>query len=240
MFENLDCIALRTVRYSDTRNILTAYSRQRGKVVMSIPAGGGRSAARVRAITMPLSVFRCVADVRPGREILQVRDMTGAPVPFLDGPVRSSLGLFIADILASLLREPQRDEALYDFIVYMRACIAQSSGMALANMHICFLLRLQHFMGIEPDWTTYSPGAVLDLADGIFRRSAPLHGRWIPTSEAEAAWKLRRMTPRNARLFAMSHAERNLVLDRLLQYYRIHFPGLTALTSLDVLRSVFG
>lgn len=240
MFENLDCIALRTVRYSDSRNILTAYSRQRGRVTVSIPAGNGRAATRTRALTMPLSVFQCVADVRPDREILQIRDMRGAPVEFLDGPIRSTLSLFIADLLATLLREPQRDETLYDFIVYMRQQIAGASGTALANMHLCFLLRLQHFLGIEPDWSSYTPGSIFDLSDGIFRRSAPLHGRWLPSAEAEAAWKLRRMTPRSARLFAMSRHDRNLLLDRIMQYYHIHFPGTLSISSLEVLRAIFG
>ena len=186
MFENLDCIALRTVRYSDSRNILTAYSRQRGRVTVSIPAGSGRTAMRTRALTMPLSVFQCVADVRPDRDILQIRDMRSAPVSFLEGPVRSTLGLFIADILAALLREPQRDVTLYDFILYSREQIAGASGTALANMHLCFLLRLQHFLGIEPDWSTYTGGAIFDMADGIFRPSAPQFpggvgfGRWQP------------------------------------------------------------
>ncbi len=240
MFENLDCIALRTVRYSDTRNILTAYSRQRGRVTVSVPAGNGRGATRTRALTMPLSVFQCVADMRPDRDILQVRDMRGAPVSFLEGPLRSTLALFIADLLASLLREPQQDETLYDFIVYMREQIAGASGTALANMHLCFMLRLQHFLGIEPDWSTYAPGSVFDLADGIFRTSAPMHGRWLPSAEAEAAWKLRRLTPRSAHLFSMSHNDRNLLLDRVMQYYQIHFPGLTPVASLDVLRAIFG
>ncbi len=239
MYENLDCIALRTVRYSDRHNILTAYSRQRGKVVMTLPAGSGKSAMRVCALTRPLSVFQCVADVRPGREIMQVRDLRHAGIPSLDGAVRSTLALFIADILAALLREPQCDEALFDYIVYMERHIAGASGGALANIHLCFLLHLQHFMGIEPDWGTYLPGSVFDMADGIFRMSPPVHGNWLPSDEAAVAWTLRRMTPRTSSLFAMSHRDRNLILDRLIRYYQIHFPGLGAVSSLEVLRAIF-
>ena len=240
MYENLDCIALRTVRYSDRHNILTAYSRQRGKVVMTLPAGGGKPAARARALTQPLSVFQCVADVRPGREIMQVRDIRHAGISPLEGAVRSTLGLFIADMLAALLREPQCDEALFDYVVYMERYISAVSGTALANAHICFLLHLQHFMGIEPVWGTYAPGHVFDMSDGIFRMSPPIHGNWLPSGEAAAAWRLRRMNPRTSALFAMSHSERNLILDRLIRYYHIHFPGLSSVSSLEVLRSIFG
>lgn len=239
MYENLDCIALRTVRYSDRANILTAYSRQRGRVAMIVPAGGGRQAARTKALTQPLSVFQCVADVRPGREMLQPRDFRMGGVPQSCDPVRATLSLFIADVLASLLREPQCDVHLFDFIVCVADRVASADGDALPNMHICFLLRLQHFMGIEPDWSTYAAGAVFDMADGIFRGSPPLHGRWLPSAEAEAAWRLRRMNMRTCGLYRLSRTGRNLILDRLIQYYQIHFPGMASISSLEVLRSIF-
>jgi len=154
-------------------------------------------------------------------------------------PIKSALSLFIADLLAALLREPQQDITLYDFIRQTIGHLATAHGTSLANFHIIFLIRLQHFLGIEPDWSTFSKGAVFDLADGIFRVTPPIHGRFLPTAEAEAAYMLRRMNFRNARLFAMSRADRNLILDRLLQYYHQHFPTLGTINSLDVLRSIF-
>lgn len=65
----LTCIALRTVKYSDRASILSVYTAQRGRMSLAVPAGKGKSAARFRALTMPMAVFECQADVRPGREI---------------------------------------------------------------------------------------------------------------------------------------------------------------------------
>lgn len=94
-------------------------------------------------------------------------------------------------------------------------------------------------MGIEPDWSTFSEGAVFDMADGIFRSTAPLHNRVLPSDEAAAAHRLQRMNFRNAHMFAMSRFERNRILDRLMEYYRLHFPALGTVNSLDVLRTMF-
>lgn len=242
MYEKLDCIALRTVRYNDRNNILTAYSRQLGRVAFIVPTGGGRAATRTRAITQPLGRFECVAMRRANRDIMQVKDMRSAPGSCDSGmgAVRGTLCMFLADVLGSLLHEQQPDEHLYDFIVLTAEKIGRASVERMANLHIAFLLRLQHFMGIEPDWATYVPGGVFDLADGIFRATAPMHGRWIPSGEAAAAYELRRMNLRNSHLWRMSQGERNLVLDRLIQYYQIHFQGLSTVSSLEVLRSVFG
>ena len=241
MFEPLDCIALRTVRYNDRNSILSVYTRQHGRMSLLIPAGSSRNALRMRAFAMPMGVFECVADIRPGRDIFNIRDVKvrgGMPVGTLS-PVKSAVALFVADFLASLLRESQQDRLLFAFLEDSVAALAEADGSALANFHVCFMLRLQHFLGIEPDWPTYSPGAVFDLADGIFRAEPPLHTRFLPVGEAEAAYRLRRMNFRNLHLFAMSRTERNMILDRLLQYYQVHFPSTGTLNSLSVLRTMF-
>ena len=239
MFENLNCIALRTVKYSDRNSILSVYTRQHGRLALLIPAGASKTAARTRALSLPLATFDCVADIRSGRDIFTIREIrpTGTPPP--QSPLKTSISLFTADILSSLLREPQQDTLLYDFICLAAQHLAAASPMACANFHICFLIRLQHFLGIEPDWATFSPGAVFDMADGIFRAVPPLHNRILPTDEAATAHLLRRMNFRNSHLFAMSRADRNRILDRLLNYYRLHFPGLGTINSLDVLRTMF-
>lgn len=239
MFETIECIALRTVKYSDRQSILSAYSRTHGRVTISIPAGAGRNAARLRAVTQPLARFQCVADFRPHRDILSVRDLRCLQAPPSGSPLKSALSLFMADLLASLLREPQPDSHLYDFVANVAAQLDAASPQRMANLHIAFMLRLTHFMGIEPDWGTYTPGAVFDLVDGIFRTSAPLHGRWLPSQEAATAHLLGRMNFRNAHHFRFSRQDRSLLLDRLVAYYHTHFPTLGTLQSLDILRAVF-
>ena len=239
MLERISCIALRTVKYNDRNSILGVYTHSYGRLSLLLPAGTSRAAVRLRALTMPLGRFECVADIRPGRDIFAMRDVRPTGVPASTSPVKSTLSLFTADLLASLLREPQQDTALFGFLWNTIDTLAEADQHLTANFHICLLMRLQQFLGIEPDWSTFSSGAVFDMADGIFRITPPVHGRFLPSAEAEAAYTLRRISFRNASHFAMSRSDRNLILDRLLQYYRIHFPSLGTLSSLDVLRAMF-
>lgn len=241
MFETLECIALRAVKYNDRNSILSVFTRQHGRVSLLLSWGKSREAMRMRAICMPLGKFECVVDMRPGRDIYNMRDVRpcvgNMSVTF--SPVKSAIALFVADFLSSLLREPQQDELLYAFLEQSIAVLANAEGQSLANFHICFMLRLQHFLGIEPDWATYSNGAVFDLADGIFRAVAPLHSQFIPSQEAEVVFLLRRMNFRTMSRFGMTRAQRNRILDCLLEYYQIHFPTLGSLNSLGVMRTMF-
>lgn len=239
MFENLNCIALRTVKYSDSKSILTAFSRQHGRIGLLLPASNTPAAARQRALALPMSRFDCTVDIKPGRSLHSMRDMRRAGLMPSASPVKGALSMFAADLLSSLLREPQADEHLWRFLETWIDELTEAGPKATANMHICFIIRLMHFLGIEPDWSTFSQGCVFDMNDGIFRIVPPLHNRFINPPEAEAAYRLRRITATNAKAFAMGRSDRNTILDRLIQYYQIHFPTLGTLNSLSVLRTLF-
>lgn len=243
MYKSLDCIALRTIRYSDKNSILTAYTRQAGRLSFLIPAGTGRQAGRLRALLMPMGRFECVADIRPGRDIYQIRDVKAVVLPPVADPLRSTLALFIADMLSMLLREPIADSLLFDFLDESLRRLEGSSaasgslrGAGLLNFHICFLLRLARFLGIEPDWHTYKEGSVFDLSDGIFRQSPPLHRHFLPPGESQVAQLLGRMTFRNLGHYRFSRFERNTILDRILLYYQTHYPSVGEPGSLSILR----
>lgn len=241
MFQTLTCIALRTVRHSDRHSILSAYSRQRGRISLLVPAGNGREASRRRALLMPGSRFSCVVDIRENSDsIPPMRDVAprGYSPSAVGDPVKGAVTLFLVDFLNTLMRDAMPDEAMFDFIDGMLERYA-TMHRGTPNFHLLFLTRLARFAGIEPDISTYRPGRLLDLMDGVFRETAPLHGRFLDREETAAAVKLMRMNLRNLHRFTLSAADRNVILDRLLQYYSLHFASLQSIKSLDILRQLF-
>ena len=108
MYERQQIVCLRTVPYSDSSAILWGYSRQMGRASFQVPAGHGREARRRRALTMPMSMVECMVNVVPGRSIYTMRDVMpwGAPSPAVEGdPVKIAIGVFLADLSGSRLRE---------------------------------------------------------------------------------------------------------------------------------------
>lgn len=241
MYLDIEAIALRTVRYNDRHSILSAYSRQAGRLALLVPAGPSASARRVRALLMPMARFECVVSVSAGREVATFKDLRPVELPPEGNVVRASLALFAADLLNTLLREPMPDEALFAYIAGIARRISSPtlSPRGAANLPLALLIGLTRHMGIEPDWSTYVPGSVFDLVDGIFRQAPPAHGRFVSTEEASAAFTFRRMTPRTAFRFPLSRSQRNRALDTALSYYALHLPGFSTPQSLDILRHTF-
>lgn len=238
----LHCISLRVVKHSDTSSIATVWTRERGRMAVSLSAGAGKEARRCRALMMPFSVFECVGHIRPGREIIRVSDVRpyGAGNVSVADPIRNVVAMFAGDFLYAVLRESQPDAILTDFLFESVALLRELSGTSLANFHLFFLYRLSEFLGIAPDTGTYARGRFFDMREGVFTAMPPMHGGVIDPLRARMVWLLSRMGPADLGHLKLGRTMRNEILDRMLDYYGMHHTSLSSLTSLEILRSVLG
>lgn len=243
MYEALHCIALHTVRHSDRQSILAAWTLERGRVGILMPADNGREARRRRALTMPLALFEGVESTRPGRDLLLLRDLRPSAVTqsLHSHPVKGAMAMFLAELLDSVLRTTQPDERLWRFLTAsVQALDAMTAPTGVANFHLWFMRALATLTGIAPDFGSWRPGAVFDMREGLFRRTAPLHGRYLLPAEAEGVRLLGRLTAENMARVRLNREVRGRMLDGLLEYYALHgaLPS-GGLRSLEVVRSLF-
>lgn len=245
MYQELECVALRTIRHSDRNSILVAYSRQMGRVGLLVAAGKGAAAARVRALTMPMATFECIASVTPGKELFHIRDVrrdsgAGGSNAVTGDPVRSAVGFFLADFLSSILREPMPDEPLFLRVRDVARHLAGRDSHGLANLHIAALASLTETLGIEPDTSTWRRGRFFDMREGRFLTSPPtMHNDYLDQRRSRVAYALTRMTPDKARFYRFSRATRNETLAGLLRYYTLHGYKVGNLVSVDILKDLF-
>lgn len=240
MYQQLHCVALRTIKYNDKHSILSVYSLELGRVSFLVPAGNGRESVRRRALFMPLSIFECVASIKPGRELHTMRDpRVLMPLHGLHShPIKGAMAMFVADVLGAVLRESQSDNATFAFLI---DAVTRFDVMTegVANFHLCFLYRLGRFIGIEPDVSTYQEGAVFDMQEGRFRMTPPLLHKFLSVDDSRVLAMLSRITFDNMRHYKFNRNQRNELLDKILEYYTIHYSSLSQMQSLDVLRTLF-
>lgn len=234
-------VALRTVRYNDSQNILTAYSRETGRAAFLLPAGGGKEAVRRRCLLQPMSLAEIVAQVTPGREISrlgEVRPMI-ATHGIAANPIKTSVALFLAEVLGVALREGGADARLFDFIAHSVRVLDATPTQSAANFHLRFLWGLGEMLGIAPDTGSYRPGTVFDMTDGTFRSTPPLHNDFLMSDEAPGVARLARMTYANMGRFRMNRTERDHVLELMMRYFSIHHADMSGIRSLEILRTLF-
>lgn len=243
MKQKLTIICLRTTKVSDKTSILNAYSLEAGRVSFAIPAGAGREAARRRALLMPLSVVECQADMRPGRELLFMSEPVArvAMERVYSNPVKNAVAMFLAEFMSVVLRDSVADTARFAFVADAVGRLAGATTRQAANFHICFLLGLGRFLGVEPDYSTAGPGRVFDLTDGVFKRvaDATRASDFLTPDESVALSRLSRMTFDNLGAFRFSRADRRRILELILRFYGIHVAPVGSLRSFDVLQTLF-
>lgn len=235
----VSCITLRTVKYSDKASIATLWSREQGRMAVSIPSGAGREAQRRRAIMMPMGTFEAVADIRPGRDIHRIKDVRPLDAGQITNPAATAIAMFLADFLYAALKDSGPDPNLTDFLFEQAALLKKAKGNALANLHLSFLYRLSIFLGIAPDMGTYAEGRYFDMREARYAVTPPLHAHALDPERGKALHILSRLRDQSLGLMRLNRAQRNEMLDRILEYYTLHYAPLSTLSSLAIVRDLF-
>lgn len=240
--EKIQALVLTTVPHSDTREVVSLLTRDHGRISAISAVGSGKSARMRAARLLPLSLIETDMTLRTSGGMPTLRQFGLITVwrRLYMHPVRSSLALFTAEFLGRLCREAAPDSYLWDFAVQATRLLDTAPVERLGNFHIALLISLLPFAGIQPDSGSWLPGRYFDMREGVFRDFPPPHPDRLDASEAEVMMRLLRINFYNSHLFRFTRAQRARVLELLLRYYAIHFPGTSSLKSPEVLADVFG
>lgn len=235
MAEIIRFFPLRLISHSDRTAVLSAYSRERGRVAFAVSPSSRR-----RSLFTPLNLLEGVASSRPGRELLTLREPREL-MPLhtvMSSPARGAVLLFAAEVAERTLGEPQPDRAIFSLLEHF-VVAANDPRKPPANLPLCLLVQLITGMGVMPDTEGYRPGMLLDLRDGLLRATPPLHGLYANAADTLAAVRLLRMSWANYHIYRYNHTQRQQLLRAALDYLSAHAADLSSLRSLSVLIEIF-
>ena len=240
MYEKLKGVVLNTIRYSDKHNIVHIYTDERGLMSFAIPLGKTPAARMRNALLMPLSLVDLEAGVRPGRDLAVLREIhRNFPLATIySDPMKNAIALFISELLAHVIQEPEGNEYLFSYIEQSVQLLEQMPDH-VANFHICFLYHLGAHLGIQPNVESYRKGYWFDMSDGVFVPQSVRGHALLQPQEAQVIHLLSRMTFSNMGVFRFNRDERNRMLDVIISYYRLHNAAIGTLRSPDILKQLF-
>lgn len=241
MLTKITGIVIQSISHNDRNNVVTLFTRQRGRMAFIVPAGNSKSARLTNSRLAPLSLIEAEINLKSSRN-LQYLGKISSPRPWRTiyfDPMKSISTIFLSEFLNNLLRNSEApDEALWQFIFQaIRTLDNISSG--LPNYHIAFLIRLLPFVGIFPDRDSFLPGRIFNMQEGLFSDHPPLnHKNWIMPDEAALIPLLLRIDFNNLHLFRLNVSQRRRILALLLRYYSLHIPIKEDMKSIDILREI--
>ncbi|MFD2784827.1 DNA repair protein RecO [Hymenobacter rubripertinctus] len=227
-------IVLSHIRYRETSIITRVYTERLG--LQSYLVNGVRKAkppGRI-ALFQPLTLLDLVAYTSRNGGLTRLSEFRcSEPFRTLPYDVRkSSIGLFLSEILSRVLLEEEENEPLFSFLHdSLRAFDQQAEGFE--NFALIFLLQLSHYLGFGPETGAEITSQVAFATDVPGAAAAPTALRF---QEFEDYFDNLMRTPATA--IVPNGRIRRELLGILIRYYQLHVERLGDIRSLAVLSEV--
>jgi DNA repair protein RecO (recombination protein O) len=232
-------IFLRSVKYSETSIIAVIYTEAYGRQSFMVNAQRNKKSTAKTVAFQPLYLLDLEIYYHAGREIHRLKDVRISN-PFSTIPFdirKSSEVMFLAEVLYKCLKEEEPNKELFDFI-FNALSYFDLDDQGISNFHIWFLFKLTRFLGIYPNSDNALISNFFDLQKAQFVSHEPLHGQFADKHLTSIFSRLFDIDQTTLNTLNYNHNDRRLLLDMLLEYYRVHFDNLGEIRSLSVLKEV--
>jgi DNA repair protein RecO (recombination protein O) len=229
MLNKTQAIVLHHIRYGDTSLIVTLYTEKFGRLTCMVSGVHSKRSKFPPTYFQPLTLLEGEIYYKRNREIQRIRELA-CPFHYTTIPftiVKSSIALFLAEVLYITLREEEANPALFSFLFHSFQLL-DTREEGIPNFHLLFMLNFSKYLGIFP--------AELAHRENSAELSVFSH---MPDEAWQALTNMAGTSLAAPEKVDISHHTRNLLLDRLMRYFSLHMDGMDRMKSLQVLKEVF-
>lgn len=233
-------IVLHTIAYNDTYSITHIYTEAFGRASYLVPRKKGKKTALSKALFIPLSVIEMDVEHFNKRDLHRIKEtrMCFTQNEIYCNPVKNIMALFLSEVLFRVIRDTEPDPNLFNYL-FSSIRLLEIAEEGIANYHIVFLMRLLTYLGIYPNTEGNKTNGYFDLLNGTFISSPPAHRHFLNQEESEVFGRILRISFENMSLYSFSRHERVAIINRILEYYRLHMPDFPEIKSISVMQSLF-
>lgn len=225
---------LKRIPYSETSLVLTIFTLSEGK--KSFLFQGAKK--KKGNVLMPLSPIELTYFQRDDSQLAKISETqllhTFESVPF--HPIKSTIVFFEVEVLQSILHEGVKDEQLFRFIESELCWL--DNPVSLTNYPIYWMLELTKYLGffpLKPDNKT----PFLDLENGLFLGSAPLHTNYKNGIEVEWLSEFVNLSKEEILAIDLPKKHRKNCLSILIEFYKFHIPNFNLKDSIAIIESIW-
>jgi len=219
-------LVLHNLKYRESSLLVTMYTSEFG--IASYIENGVRSAKAKHkmALFQPLTLLDLEVFHKPGRGLHRISEAK-CYFPYRQIPfevAKSSIALFLSEVLAKVLKEEEANFPLFDFLEESFQFLDGAQGN-YENFHIQFLWNLASYLG-------FGPGSTLELLGQL--KQAQFTG--VNVMDAQILNDL--VMANYGEPFLISRSQRKECLSGLLHFYRLHIESFGELRSWEILQEV--
>lgn len=241
MIETTKGIFLHHLNYSDSAKIARVYTEKFGMQSYMVNHTKSKKTGIKSNLFQPLFLLDLEVYHKTGRNIQRLKSAR-ILTPFEDIPFnikKSTQAIFISEVLMKCLKEEEANPKLFNFI-YHAVCLLDLKDEGISNFSVSFLLRLSRYLGIFPKEPDSMKGyKYFDLNSASFKAKEPMHDMFMDAETTKKFIELFQYELSEIEKLKLSTNHRNILLLKLLYYYRIHLETSGEYKSLGILQEVF-
>lgn len=231
-------IVLHRIRYSESSIIAKIYTEQFG--LCSCLAQGARkkkSSAKANLL-QPLSLIELVMYHKETSGLQKVKELKGGDTLFSvqSDMAKTAIALFLSEMLARSLREETPNKPLFDFLYESVKTLDAVENPA--SFHLLFLVKLSKFLGFYPHGEFSDEKMFFNLPEGIFVSEKPHHLHYLDPEFSVLLRHLMSLDFDQLKNFSVDGKKRKILLEKIIDYYRLHLAGFHEIKSHGVLETV--
>jgi len=233
-------IVLSTLRYSDSSVIARIYTEQVGLRSFLVRIGKGKNALLKMALLQPLSLIRISFNNDPRKNLLTPKTLEREQI--LNGiafdTLKTCIALFMAEVVSRSIAEEEGNVAKFEFLRHS-ILLLDGEENGVSNFHLKFMVEFSRHLGFYPHYR----GAgqyYFDLSEGEFSAAEPNHPYFMNKEISDHFVNLIDLPFALHHSLVLNNQRRKVLLQKLVDYYRLHLAGMKEITSHKVLEEVLG
>lgn len=243
MLHHTKGIIIRSVNYGETSLVLSIFTELFGlqqyivNGVRTSKRSSGFSAAQMQVGNMlDMVVYQnqrnTLQRIKECKQYIHYSSLFG-------DVTKNAVMLFMIEVLQKALKQPDPQPELFYFIEDMIRGLDTASPSQTANIPLFFMLHLSHFFGFRMMDNYSEEMSMLDLHEGQFISSAPMHQMvLVPPLSGHVSQLLRVMQIEELDQVRLNRQLRTELLDACIDYYSLHINPFGPLRSLPVIRTL--
>ncbi|MBF8149738.1 DNA repair protein RecO [Winogradskyella sp. F6397] len=238
MLSKNNSIVLSKLKYRDHDLIVKCYTEERG--VVSYMLRGVLKSKKGLSKTVyfqALSQLQIEENYKPNQSLHFIKETKFNYIykSLHTNIYKSSIVLFLSEILSNVLKEEEKNADLFHFITASLQYLDNEDQFS--NFHLLFLLKLTRYLGFQPENTDHHY-PFFNLETGVFETSN--HGIYSVSGENLILLKQLLGTSFDAlNTITIKAKQRQEFLNLLLHYFELHLGSFKKPKSLQVLNAVF-
>ena len=224
-------IVISYTRYSETSIIVKIFTEVMGMKTYIVNGVRSTKNGSKIALYQPLTLLDLVVYYKKEHTGIQRISEARCQVPYQHIPIdfqKSTMALFIAEVLGKVLRDEEQNQLLFDFL-FQTLVWFDDNQENYHSFHLQFLAKIPRFIGFDP------MSAEVLLAQ--IEEHKPL--RFPPSLLPQIKKEINQLLASNfEEIIQVSPNIRGYIIDLFLEYYRVHTAGFGEVKSLTVLREM--